>query len=371
MDQKVTLAKRAAEIAMDAMKRGTFGVGGLIIENKSLRVLHTQENRVIADGHVHDPTGHVERQTVDWYYRRKAENSALPEPKDCTIVSSLDPCMMCGGSILAGGFNVVSLGLDPAVSVNHDGKYTFDALPPELAVQAAKSFSYVGVQGERAYQGFEGDVFHGVDLTKDITDMAATAFAESFGNVRGIVAAGDRSTIDCDVAELKANRSEVYGLVSAHDMHMPDRDLLMLHADRAVKTGSDYDSAMLKLPNGEPLMVRGSMSGISPIKTPVIRLIQHYADLQHQVRVHGLGELPHIKYCQIKMLNGPGQTGADIATLGAYGSAMEGPIPSDNPNSLVFLNPRQPQDKLDAMVAKFPPLYSEVIGVKPKRFVAG
>jgi cytosine deaminase len=366
MERHFEIAKQAAELAFSAMRKGTFGVGGLIIHNPTLEILHTQENRVIFDGQVNDPTAHVERQTVDWYYSELAAGRPLPKPEDLTIVSSLDPCMMCTGSILSGGFNVVSLGLDDFAGVDFNGKYEFKTLPPELAAKAAKSFSYFGVQGERPYQGFEADIFKGIHLTKNITDMAATAFAQSLDGTKAIVSKGDRATVDCDVADLKHKYAD-YGVCSFATALDSDFDILEQSANNAYALGSKFDSALLKLPNGERLMVRGSNSQLSPIQTPVIRLIRDYTALQNQVRTEGHGELPHIKYCQIVMLKGPGREAEDIATLGAYGSAMEGPIPASNPDSLVFYGAKQTKEELDDMIAQFPPLYTQVIGLKPRR----
>lgn len=368
MDRQFTLARKAAETAFSAMKNGTFGVGGLIVHNTTLEILHIQENRVIVDGQVNDPTAHGERQAVDWYYRRKAENAALPDPKDLTIVSSLDPCMMCAGSILASGFNVVSLGLDTHAGVDFKGEHTFDSLPSELAALALKTFSYTGVQGEKAYKGYKGDIFHGVHLTKDISDMAANAFIESLDKVRAIVSEGDRSTVDCDIADLQQHNIH-YGIISAQESTEQPYDILLKSAGGIYHQAPQFDAALLTLPNGQKLMARRSQTLISPIKTPVIRLIQDYTNLQNQVRAEGKGELPHLKYCQITMLHGPGNDASDIATLGAYGSAMEGAIPKSNENALTFYARRQSDADLEKMIAKFPPLYTKVIGIKPKPLV--
>ena len=84
------LAKKCAEVATEEAKKanqnGTFGVGGLIIANNG-NILKIIENRVIEGKKVNDPTAHVERQLVDWYFEQKA-TTELPSPKNTTIIKS-------------------------------------------------------------------------------------------------------------------------------------------------------------------------------------------------------------------------------------------------------------------------------------------
>ena len=84
-------------------------------------VLKSLQNNVVREGLIFDPTAHGERQLIDWYFAERAAGRALPEPADMTIVTSLDPCAMCSGAILASGFNVVVAARDPNAGINYDG----------------------------------------------------------------------------------------------------------------------------------------------------------------------------------------------------------------------------------------------------------
>lgn len=91
----------AVNEAENAKNDGTFGVGGLLIDDRGA-IRKVVRNRVIQNSSVHDPTAHVERQLVDWYFSEKArKDDSLPPASKMTIISSLDPCVMCSGAILA------------------------------------------------------------------------------------------------------------------------------------------------------------------------------------------------------------------------------------------------------------------------------
>src|SRR5476649_2771318 len=122
-------------------------------------VLQSLHNNVIKQGLIFDPTAHGERQLIDWYYAERAKGRQLPEPQDITIVTSLAPCCMCSGAILAGGFNVVVAAPDKNAGINGAGdigteagcEAGFEALPAPLRQQAEGSFSYPAVLGSSQY----------------------------------------------------------------------------------------------------------------------------------------------------------------------------------------------------------------------------
>jgi cytosine deaminase len=111
----------AAVEAVAARYRGTFGVGALLLDQHGT-VLHALGNDVIRDGLIHDPTAHAESRLVDWYFAECANGRGLPPPDEVTLVSTLEPCAMCAGAILAAGFHVVVAGRDP--NAGHDKQAT-------------------------------------------------------------------------------------------------------------------------------------------------------------------------------------------------------------------------------------------------------
>ncbi|WP_432382052.1 nucleoside deaminase [Duganella sp. P38] len=149
IDVQAAVAIAAAE-AIAARTQGTFGVGGLMLDQHG-NILQSLHNNVVKDGLIFDPTAHGERQLIDWYYAERASGRDLPPPQDITIVTSLDPCCMCSGAILAGGFNVVVAAPDQASGINHDNSASFGALPQALRAQAGGSFSYPAILGSSLY----------------------------------------------------------------------------------------------------------------------------------------------------------------------------------------------------------------------------
>ena len=51
----------AVREAEKAKKSGTFGVGGLLVDNDRSAIIKIIQNKVIQDGSVNNPTAHVER----------------------------------------------------------------------------------------------------------------------------------------------------------------------------------------------------------------------------------------------------------------------------------------------------------------------
>jgi cytosine deaminase len=51
--------------------------------------------------------------------------------------------------------------------------------------------------------------------------------------------------------------------------------------------------------------------------------------------------------------------------LGAYGSTMEGPLPPENPAQFQYVRPQLPDAQLRDVCEAMPPLYRDIIGVRP------
>src|SRR3569832_801865 len=140
--------KVAAQEAILASLQTTFAVGGAIINNQTGEVICALHNNVLkpaSSGKTYfmpyDPTAHGERQLVDWYYENRSALS-LPPPEKLTIVTTLDPCAMCAGALLAAGFNVGVSALDDFAGINYNGKFDLALLPEPLHRQIQVSFGY-------------------------------------------------------------------------------------------------------------------------------------------------------------------------------------------------------------------------------------
>lgn len=119
--------------------QATFAVGGLLMCRKTGQVFHEKHNMVVQDTITSDPTAHGERQLVDWYYANRTP-LALPAPEDILIVTSMDPCCMCTGSIATAGFHAVIAGHDTSAGINYDLSATFPCLHNPGRI--ANRFSY-------------------------------------------------------------------------------------------------------------------------------------------------------------------------------------------------------------------------------------
>src|SRR5260370_16267304 len=103
MTKKATNAEQAVQIAAGKSIEGSLkkrlAVGGVLVDNRSGRVLCALHNNVLeAFGNsklflLHDPTAHGERQIVDWYFKNR-RRLHLPDPKQLTVITTLDPCAM-------------------------------------------------------------------------------------------------------------------------------------------------------------------------------------------------------------------------------------------------------------------------------------
>ena len=87
----------AMDQAREAADSGTFGVGGVLMDLDG-NIICKMHNQVIKGNRINDPTAHGERQIVDWYLANK-EKEKLPEPENCILITTLDPCVMCTGAL--------------------------------------------------------------------------------------------------------------------------------------------------------------------------------------------------------------------------------------------------------------------------------
>ena len=92
----------ALEVAAGALAAGDVPVGALVLSPGG-EVLGTGHNRREADG---DPTAHAEVVAL----RAAATARGGWRLQDCTLVVTLEPCVMCAGAILAARISRVVFG---------------------------------------------------------------------------------------------------------------------------------------------------------------------------------------------------------------------------------------------------------------------
>lgn len=364
-------AGRLAEIAVreaeKSKRNGTFGVGGLLVDDRGA-IVKVIGNSVIKNGPVHDPTAHVERQLVDWYYSSKN----LPAPGRMTIITSLDPCLMCCGAILSGGFNVIYVSQDSEAGVSCRGPGDLSTLPAESRKKAEKTFSAFGVAGKRPFSGPRSSIFYGSEIDGRLDSRSIKAFSSSLKKVKGIVS-GHHGRPPDELANpkfakssrllrlLKKYNPKVFSKGHVVSFDRPEIDLGRILIQKARESAGAFDSACLVDPFGNVLLAQGS-DGQSPIRTPFMELVRRYHKLLIEAGHEGRRHLAHMKYCKTVLLYGPGRDPESLMNLGCFGSAIEGKLPKGK--QLEYVIPRQSQDELQAMLDNLPPLFSRVVRIK-------
>jgi tRNA(Arg) A34 adenosine deaminase TadA len=358
----------SVDAAVQAASHGTFGVGGVLL-GPHKELLAVSCNRVIADGKVADPTAHGERQIVDWYFEKVAQGEQLPAPAECTIVSSLDPCVMCAGAILTGGFNVVSTTLDTRAGVNWTADAQYPSIPEGLRSQAQQHFAYFGVEGARGYQGPDVLGEHQV-LTSDVEKRSLDTFLGSLAKVQETIHSGPSQTVQdlghCQDAQVLSSLHKYCpeALSLKFPAGRPDQALaepLLQAAEASKSRGGAYDAAALLDPHGNLVMLTGGREDRSPTRTAFMELTRKWAKVRAEAGPEGEKFLAPLKDCTLVTLFGPGSDSQSLMTLGAYGSSVEGALPAHETPAWQYVVPSQNQADLEREIASLPPLYSQVI----------
>lgn len=403
-EQAATLVLAIAE---EANRLGTFGVGGAIIENSTGRVIQVMHNnvlRLLGEGigslscqpYTADPTAHGERQLVSWYF---ANRKGLPPAGELTIVTSLDPCAMCAGSLLVAGFNVAVVAHDDFAGVDWDfaqhneSQPLFEEYPTAIKDGLQQRFGYYAVGGKRAYSGAADILFSTSEVGAQTARACLHVFADNVGAVRD---ASNNSGLDprdpgmgmYDLATLPESDLLRQRFQAAFPLAMqikldpprvPTPEVLSL-LKRLAGTGSPQRNAVAFFDYyGNLLMASADQFDVSPIDSAFMKVVQNYSALRF-----GLVNDPATSVTAVKTLTGPkfgmfaflfapdGLSPASLKDLGAYGSTMEGPLPITLPgNFQYFLPPRRGSiEDLQKLIASMPPLYPNLIKIDPQQVKA-
>jgi tRNA(Arg) A34 adenosine deaminase TadA len=332
----------AARLAVEAAERGTFGVGGVIVD-ESGAIVETARNRVLEGGVLRDPTAHVERQLID-----QAFAAGRHGPLD--IVSSLEPCMMCAGSILRAGLRCVSLTDDRFAGVGvREG---FRTLPDELRARAEKTFGSAGVEGLRTFAGEVSPRLREPAARVDF-DAAVEAFQRSLEEVRNRVTGVRRTPsggmlpvsywVAGEFRHTVSDLPEVIGARSAHAM-----------------VAGLADSA------GRLLCAAGATPG-SPTRTAVTECIQLFTAQRAYLEERLATDLAPARLSLL--IHGEFADPAEaILSLGAAGSFVESELPVGRAPFVQLLGASEAYaDRMAAILARFPPFYVEYVGLRVGR----
>jgi cytosine deaminase len=386
IDVQAAVAMASLE-AIAAKTQGTFGVGGVLLDGFG-NVLQAVHNQVIRDGLIWDPTAHGERQLVDWYFAERAKGRALPPSHEVTIVTSLDPCCMCAGAILAAGFNVVVAANDRNAGVNHEGDATFSALPAGLRPQARASFAYPAVLGSSSYArpprgAAPPHFFIGKTIAEPTQALCSLVFEATTESVVGLFQADPPRAALQDPASLPPDHPIVRALKRACPdalkyrcpPRQPDAGVapyLQHAAGRDRSLGGDGDAVVLLDAFGNLLLCSHGRRDKSPIRTAFMECTRAYAQLRYKLmegadaatRETVRRYLGHPKDGTFVFARAPDESAISFMNLGAYGSTMEGPLPTADGAQLQYVLPTD-DVALARLCASLPPLYRDLIGIRP------
>jgi tRNA(Arg) A34 adenosine deaminase TadA len=380
----------AANEAIAAKTQGTFGVGGVLLDQHG-NVLKSLQNNVVREGLIFDPTAHGERQLIDWYFAERAKGRALPPPEEITLVTSLDPCAMCTGAILSAGFNVVVAACDVNAGINYDASFGFACLPAGLRGQAEASFFYPAVKGAspfaRASAGAAPKSFFIGKTIADATQaLCSLVFEATFDKVQRLLNSDLARGQLADPAQLDPGHPLVCQLKTLYPdalayrcaPHQPDAGLapyLRAAMERDRQQGGEGDAVALLDAFGNLLLCSPGRRAQSAICTAFMECTRQYAQLRYtlmqgldaQAQAEVRRYLAHPRQGTFVFARGPDASAQSYMNLGAYGSTMEGPLPADNPAQFQYVTAALDEAGLAAICAQMPPLYRDIIRIRPRQ----
>jgi tRNA(Arg) A34 adenosine deaminase TadA len=353
-------AARAVELAEEAGKRGTFAVGGLLVD-ESGRVIAEATNAVIRNGKLSDPTAHVERQLVDWLAQERRRRRSL-SPRNLTIVSSLDPCAMCAGAILRSGMRVMIVAEDNFAGVHENLKPRH--MPRDLQAQAQKDMAFFGVQGKRPRPAHVAPIFAS-DVSAEHVARSTDIFSASVKEVQQNVGGGGSDVgprifeptgpVVSNLREVAAQLGPLVkigqGPLNIHEPGSRQELMKLLGSDGSVLVDED----------GNVIVASKGVETVSRARTSVLELIRAYTFIRSTIYDRFNVVLPHQRYCSIVKRAAPSEPAKGLLELGATGSFLELQRPTNKLPAMGYMQ-RANLTRAQDFAASLPQLY-HVIGI--------
>lgn len=392
------LAALAYWTAQTGADGGSYGIGGALVESATGRVLQTMPNRVFrtlpsdvrsiaGSTFVHDPTAHGERQLMSWYLANRAL-LGLPEPQALTVVTSVDPCLMCASSIMTAGVNVGVVAPDNYSGVNYDLSGTFADLPEPLRSTAQASFGYYGVAGGRAYQGSQAVAYFDEEISQDTYQGCIDLYASSADTVRAA-----RAGVSTSPAKLTdpAKNPAAIDVIRAFQVVYPEAFAVKVADSRA--PGRRVIDALTALvdsspgstnavgfvdPFGNLLAAAADQLAVNPLSTAFALCARAYAETRYALVMNpataplAMQSLTNPNYGTFVFLAAPDPfTPQGMFDVGAYGSTMGSAASPFIPSAFQYaaLPPGVTARELQDVMLALPPLYSAGIKIQPQQVI--
>ncbi|MDH3825524.1 MAG: nucleoside deaminase [Nitrosopumilus sp.] len=387
-------ASRVLRKAMEASDQGTFAVGGILFRNDTGEVVKELHNNVFVQLKNHmplikDPTAHGERQLVSWYYDNK-KNLNLPEPEKMTLVTSLDPCVMCTGSLLIAGFNVAIIAVDDFAGINYDSKFDFHILPELLRSLAKKKFGYYacGIPNNdpkkyvRKYFGSKSLPFINDTVSAKNLMGCNMIFVNSVRYVESVSNLSSDTDIDKiedpfnlpDDSAIKEKFRKIYDkafTIKTNNPRFPDSIVDELRLVASNPEGNGNAVAFID-PFGNLVLCQSGAEKISPVRTAFMDVVQNYSKIHWSLinndTTRDIAEksLIHPRYGTFLFLYAPDPNAATtIMDLGAHSFMMYRSISENHPSNLQYVNPPRNGTVSDliSLISNLPPFYTAQVGL--------
>ena len=392
----VTNAETVATLALWTAQRGadggSYGIGGVLVESGTGLVLQTMPNRVfhtLSTGgtFVEDPTAHGERQLMSWYLAQR-ETLGLLDPGGLTVVTSLDPCLMCTSALLTVGVNVGVVAIDDYSGINYDSSGLFNDLPESLRPQTMATFGYYAVEGGRAFQGSRAIAYADETITQDTLDACANLYSTSADSVRSARRASgaapskltDPGTNPAAIDVIRAFQvtcPEAF-TVKIRDPRLPDRRVYDVLVDVVRRSPGATNAVAYIDPFGNLVTAQADQQQVNALSTAFALCTRTYAQTRYALvnseATLAIAEqsLTNPNYGTFVFLEAPdpfAPTG--MFDIGAYGSTMGGAAMPAIPSAFQYfeLPPGVTETQLQDVIYPLPPLYSENIKISPQRVV--
>ena len=392
----VANAEALAQLALWTAQRGadggSYGIGGVLVESGTGRVLQTMPNRVfrtLSTGgtFVEDPTAHGERQLMSWYLAQR-ETLGLLDPGGLTVVTSLDPCLMCTSALLTVGVNVGVVAIDDYSGINYDSSGLFNDLPESLRPQTMATFGYYAVEGGRAFQGSRAIAYADETITQDTLDACANLYSTSADSVRSARRASgaapskltDPGTNPAAIDVIRAFQvtcPEAF-TVKIRDPRLPDRRVYDVLVDVVRRSPGATNAVAYIDPFGNLVTAQADQQEVNALSTAFALCTRTYAQTRYALvdaeATLAIAEqsLTNPNYGTFVFLEAPdpfAPTG--MFDIGAYGSTMGGAAMPAIPSAFQYfeLPPGVTETQLQDVIYPLPPLYSENIKISPQRVV--
>jgi len=379
-------AQRVLAMARESVQLGSKGVGGLILDNRTGKVIREGRNYralpvnpAVATGpnqvFTWDYTAHGETALVGWYqFNRK--KLGLPEPQDLTIVTSLDPCAMCTGSIFTAGFNAAVVAFDPTGGMNVTADGRFKTLTPNLRDDAFDSLGFYAVDGVRDYFGPQQIPLQSTAVTAETAQLCESVFfsprtSTSLDNIVPIKDVIDpRSLAATDPFRIALQKKWPMAFsIRLSSPTSPSKELKE-YLERLNKSTPGSTNAVAFIDSFGNLITAMADRPSRSIATAFMNTTQSYSqrrfELFNDPATHE-GAKRHLaapRYGSFIWLHAPTPDIAPtLKDLGAFGSTMGDPAPG---GFQFYLPPLKGTfGQLLEQIAYLPPYYTQQVGIDP------